>query len=80
VQAGMEVLEVRQQFGRDLLMWGGLDKRALAKGPGAIDAELARLAPLVRQGGFIPHTDHSLPPDISFANFLYFMEKLPAIL
>ncbi|NCO95794.1 MAG: hypothetical protein COY42_30120 [Armatimonadetes bacterium CG_4_10_14_0_8_um_filter_66_14] len=80
VQAGMEVLEVRKQFGRDLLMWGGLDKRALAKGPGAIDAELARLAPLVRQGGFIPHTDHSLPPDISFANFLYFMEKLPAIL
>lgn len=80
VQAGMDVVEVRRRFGRDLRLWGGLDKRALARGPEAIDAELNRLAPLVQEGGYVPYPDHSLPPDVSFANYCYFMEQLPRIL
>ena len=34
---------LRRKFGRSLRLWGGVDKRELAKGPAAIDAELARL-------------------------------------
>ena len=80
VQAGMDVLKVRQEYGRDLRIWFGIDKRALARGPEAIDAELARVAPLVQDGGYIPGLDHSIPPDVSFANYCYFMEKLREIL
>lgn len=80
VQAGMDVVAVRKQYGKHLRMWNGIDKRALAKGPEAIDAELRRVAPLVREGGYIPGVDHSLPPDISSANYRYYMEKLPGIL
>ena len=80
VQAGMDVLKVRKEYGRDLRLWGGIDKRALAAGPKAIDAELARIAPLVADGGYIPTPDHSLPPDVSFANYCYYMQKLPTIL
>ena len=79
VQAGMDVLEVRRKYGRDLRIWGGVDKRALAIGPAAIETELARLLPLVREGGYIPHTDHSCPPDISFANYGYYMRRLKEI-
>ena len=49
-------------------------------GPTAIDAELARVRPLVGEGGYVPGTDHSIPPDVSFRNYCYFMEQLPAIL
>lgn len=76
VQAGMDVLAVRRRYGRELRIIGGVDKRALAKGRAAIDAEVARLEPLIREGGYIPHTDHSCPPDISFANFCYYMERM----
>jgi uroporphyrinogen decarboxylase len=76
VQAGMDVLAVRKKYGRNLRIWGGVDKRALAKGPAAIDAELARVKPLIDEGGYIPHTDHSCPPDISFQNYCYYMEQL----
>jgi len=76
----MDVVEVRREYGRDLRMWYGIDKRALASGPKAIDAELSRVAPLVQAGGYIPGTDHSIPPDVSFANYCYYMEKLQAIL
>jgi uroporphyrinogen decarboxylase len=75
-QAGMDVREVRRRYGRNLLLWGGVDKRTLAHGPAAIDAELVRLRPLIEEGGYIPHTDHSIPPDVSFDNFRYYMEKL----
>jgi len=80
VQAGMDVLAVRREYGRNLRMMGGVDKKALAKGPEAIDAELTRVAPLVKDGGYIPAVDHSLPPDISFVNYCYYAERLLAIL
>jgi len=79
VQAGMDVRAVRRKYGRGLRLWGGVDKRALAKGPGAIDAELARLKPLIDAGGYIPHTDHSCPPDISYDNYCYYLQRLSEV-
>lgn len=76
VQCGMDVNAVRREFGRDLRIWCGIDKRALAIGPEAIDAELRRVRGLVEEGGYIPGLDHSMPPDISYPNFRYFMEQL----
>jgi uroporphyrinogen decarboxylase len=75
-QAGMDVLQVRKQYGRDLRIWFSIDKRALAIGPAAIDAELARIRPLIEDGGYVPGLDHSMPPDVPFANYRYYMEAL----
>jgi len=79
-QAGMDVLRVRREYGPDLRLWGGVDKRVAAWGPEAIDAEMARVAPLVRQGGYVPFPDHSFPPDVPYSGYCYFMEKLGSIL
>lgn len=75
VQSGMDVLAVRKKYGRELRIWGGVDKRVLAQGHAEIDAELARVRPLMEEGGYLPHTDHSVPPDVSFQNYLYFMQR-----
>lgn len=79
VQAGMDVIAVRKKYGKELRLMGGVDKRALAHGPAAIDAELERLSGLIHAGGYLPHTDHSCPPDVSFQNFCYYMEKLAQV-
>jgi hypothetical protein len=79
VQAGMDVLAVRKKYGKELRLWGGVDKRALAFGQKAIDRELERVRPLIEEGGYIPHTDHSCPPDISFANYCYYYKKLAEV-
>lgn len=57
-------------------MWFGIDKRALAQGPEAIDAELERVRPLIEEGGYVPGLDHSMPPDVPLANYVYFMNAL----
>ncbi len=80
VAAGMDVGEVRRKFGRGLRIWGGVDKRALALGRGAIDAEIERRKPLIAEGGYVPTLDHSAPPDISYSDYCYFMERLRAAL
>ena len=76
VQCGMDVNAVRKKYGRTLRIWGGVDKRALARGKDSIDAELERVHPLMKSGGYLPHTDHSCPPDISYDNYCYYLKRI----
>jgi len=64
-----------KKFGRELRLWGGVDKRELAKDFAAIDAHLRTLQPLVAEGGFIPTVDHLVPPDVSLENFEHYMRR-----
>ncbi|MCK5804006.1 MAG: hypothetical protein KAI66_14310 [Lentisphaeria bacterium] len=70
----------RQQFGKDLRLWGGVDKRVLVKGPEAIRAHLREFIPLIEEGGFIPTIDHTAPPDVSWDNFRFYMDAKRALL
>lgn len=75
VASGTDPYELRRLYGDQVLLKGGVDKRALIAGKAAIDAEIARLEPLVRDGGYVPHVDHRVPPDVSFDNYLYYLTK-----
>lgn len=78
--SGMDPVRLRKEYGRDLRLWGGVDKRELAKGPAAIDAHLRELLPLIEEGGFIPTVDHTVPPDVSWDNFRYYMDAKKRLL
>jgi uroporphyrinogen decarboxylase len=69
VQAGMDVVQVRRQYGRQLGIMGGIDKRVLAEGGERMRREVDRVMPLLDQGGYIPEIDHSVPPDVSWRKF-----------
>lgn len=72
-------LKFRDEYGRDLLLMGGFDKRILADTPEAITAEVERLAPLVEEGGFIGFCDHRVPPDVPYENYLHYLERARAV-
>ena len=80
VAAGMDPVKLRQEYGRELRMVGGIDKRLVARGPEAIDALMQHIRPLIEQGGFVPAIDHTVPADVSFDNYRYFIEKLMKVL
>jgi hypothetical protein len=69
VAAGNDINELRARFGKRLAFQGGIDKRAMAAGRGVLRAELARIRPVIEDGGYIPSCDHGVPPDISWPNF-----------
>ena len=71
---------LRQKFGKELHLWGGVDKRVLLEGPEAIRRHLREFIPLIEEGGFIPTVDHCVPPDVSWDNFRYYMDSKRALL
>jgi uroporphyrinogen decarboxylase len=73
-------VDIRKQFGPSLRMWGGVDKRVLPLGKAAINAHLRELIPLIEEGGYIPTIDHTVPPDVSWDNFRYYMDAKMALL
>ena len=75
VAAGMDVRKVARDFPK-LFIFGGLDKRELARGREAIDRELeAKLPALFARGGYLPCMDHHVPPDVGWEDFLYYLER-----
>jgi uroporphyrinogen decarboxylase len=66
---------LREMYGESVVLFGGVDKRAMIAGREAIEQELAYLAPIVEQGGFIPFCDHRCPPDVTYANYLYYLKR-----
>ena len=78
--SGVSPQQWRKQFGRSLRLWGGVDKRELAKGPSAIHAHLREFIPLIEEGGYIPTIDHTVPPDVSWDQFRYYMDCKKALL
>ena len=76
VQSGMDIVEVRKMH-PELCIIGGLDKRAVAEGKEAIDAELdTKLPPLLTSGRYIPTCDHLVHPEISWDNYCYFRRRV----
>ncbi|MFC1650324.1 uroporphyrinogen decarboxylase family protein [Candidatus Latescibacterota bacterium] len=72
-QAGMDILEVRKIYGKNFAIWGGIDKRALARSKKDIETEVYRkVPPMLDTGGYFPMLDHETPPDVPFDNFCYY--------
>ena len=76
VAAGNDINDFRARFSRQMAYRGGVDKRAIAKGGDVIRAELKRIEPVVRDGGFIPGCDHGVPADVSWPNFMDYARLL----
>jgi uroporphyrinogen decarboxylase len=75
VACGSDPVKYRREYGHDVLLLGGVNKRELSRDRAAIDAELERLRPTVEDGGFAPHIDHRCPPDIPLANYIYYLQR-----
>lgn len=79
VAAGNDINAFRKSFGSTMAYSGGVDKRAMAKGGQAIRDEIARIAPVVEDGGYIPGCDHGIPPDVGWPQMLEYCELLAKI-
>jgi len=79
VAAGMDVVELRRTYGRELRMIGGFDKRILASTREAIRDEVERLRPVIEAGGYILGCDHGVPHDVPFENYCCLVELLKGL-
>lgn len=79
IAAGNDLLKLRKEY-PTLGMMGGIDKRELAKDFQAIDREvLSKVPEMLEKGGYIPHIDHAIPPDIPLENYLHYRRLLTKV-
>ncbi|MGB5875390.1 MAG: uroporphyrinogen decarboxylase family protein [Bacteroidota bacterium] len=71
---------LREEFGDQLLLIGGVNKLALIAGKESIDKEIQRLLPLVEKGRFLPCLDHRVPADVTFENYRYYLKQKKLLL
>jgi len=76
VAAGMDPLNLRKKYGKNLFLTGGIDKRELSKGRTEIDRQIEIVKELIKGGGYFVQGDHHLPEDISYDNIVYFMMRI----
>ncbi len=67
---------VRRRFGKELRILGGFNKLVLEQDRAAIDAEIARRVPLMREGGFVLMPDHLITPGVPLANYEYYLDRI----
>ncbi|MGC9319058.1 MAG: uroporphyrinogen decarboxylase family protein [Armatimonadota bacterium] len=76
VKAGMDLVALKEQYGQELAFMGGIDVRAMADpDPRVIEEEIATKIGLAKRGGgYIYHSDHSVPDNVSFQQYEYVIE------
>lgn len=69
-KAGMDLFELKKKYGEKITLMGGIDVRAMAIGGETLDKEVIEKITFAKKGGgYIYHSDHSVPDDVSFSNY-----------
>ena len=71
-----DLLKLRRLYPK-FQMLGGINKKILIESSNqSIDKELEKVSLLMKQGGYIPHIDHSIPMDANWNKFKEYRIKL----
>ena len=71
VKAGMDLVQLKEQYGDKLAFMGGIDVQAMADpDPRVIEEEIRTKILIAKEGGgYIYHSDHSVPANVSFEQY-----------
>jgi uroporphyrinogen decarboxylase len=74
-KTGQDVRVLKQMYGNQITFFGNIDVRKLSGTREEIEEEIrTKLEVAMKGGGYIFHSDHSVPPTVSFDNYKYAME------
>jgi len=71
VKAGMDLIELKEKYGDKMSFMGGIDVRLMAlDDPKPIEREIKEKITVAKEGGgYIYHSDHSIPKNVSFQQY-----------
>jgi len=74
VSAGLDVNELRRRYGTQLAWYGNVAAPKMSGPLPALEDELRAKTSFAREGGYIFHSDHSVPPDVSFERYQWILQ------
>jgi len=77
----MDYVRLRDKYGEDLRLIGGIDLDTLLKDKSSIKNEIMNKVPiLVEQGGYIPLADGRVRPNVPYENYVYYRKLIKEII
>ncbi len=75
-KAGMDPFRIKKNFGDQIILFGGFDVRLFEKNDiDLLDSKLREFIPIMcDNGGYILHSDHSIPHSVDYETYNYFKE------
>ena len=75
-KAGMDVRELKRQYGGRVALFGGIDVRLMEDPDDSkIENEIREKFAVAKEGGgYLYHSDHSVPPTVSFEKYQFIMK------
>jgi uroporphyrinogen decarboxylase len=72
---GMDVRALKREYGRDITFWGNISAEALSGDLMGMEKEMiGKIEEAKKGGGYMYHSDHSVPSNVSYANYLHAMK------
>ena len=79
VHAGFDVRALMKDYGDRLTFWGNIDARKMNGPVGLLEQEIReKITFAVKNGRYMYHSDHSVPPEVSFDRFKWILEQVEA--
>jgi uroporphyrinogen decarboxylase len=76
-KAGMDLAELKRDYGDRLVLMGGVDFDRISRHPEEAESEIrSKMVPAMQGGGYIYHSDHSIPPGVSLSTYLSALETV----
>jgi uroporphyrinogen decarboxylase len=74
-KSGLDVCELKKKYGDRLCFYGNIDVRSMSGDATECEREIKRkLSGFKQGGGYIYHSDHSVPPEVSLNQYRQIME------
>jgi hypothetical protein len=74
--ANMDIVKVREKYGRRLAFYGGIDKHVIRRSKEEIVRELEyKIPPMVKSGGCVLALDHRIPNGTPLENYRFYVAK-----
>lgn len=74
-KVGQDVRKLKQEYGDQIVLFGNIDVRILSSTKEQIEEEVREKVTAAKQGGgYIYHSDHSVPPTVSLENYEFALE------
>jgi len=68
-KSGLDVCELKKQYGNQLCFYGNIDVRNMSADLKECEHEIERKISCFKNGGYIYHSDHSIPPEVSLDQY-----------
>lgn len=73
----MDIKRLKKEYGKDITFWGNISAIAMETSLEEIEKEISTKVPVAMEGGgYIYHSDHSVPNDVPFEHYEHVIKML----